>query len=366
MKINLCRAGSALAAVLLATAWAAAGEFGRGVYVLTSTNNPGGNEVGVFELTTGGTPSLNMVNMLPTGGNGGASTNAGILQFNNGLGAVANYGSNTVTQLVREGESIGIGQTINLAQGCTKPASVAFSGGQPFSFFVGHLLVVGANCAESHEWPSGKLDGRVVSLTDPTAAQIAAGQTWAAVTLADPTPTGTGSVLQLGLTQFGALNGTSATVTLPPGANVVPLGEAFWGDLLGFTPAHSPDSFAILNKGGTVFPVTGPTPPYPTNAPCWVAKGAGNIWYTGNSPGMAISIFFSDGQGGAFYKSIPLPGSPSDITVSPDGKLLAVIYSAGGEAYVAVYSIDNFGDLTPVATASYAGVASFSGVAFSE
>jgi hypothetical protein len=149
---------------------------------------------------------------------------------------------------------------------------------------------------------------------------------------------------------------------------VVPLGEAFWGDLLGFTPAHSPMSFAILNKGGMVSPVTGPTPPFPTNAPCWVAKGAGNIWYTGNSPGDAISIFFSDGQGGAFYKSEPLPGSPSDITVSPDGKLLAVIYSTtAGEAYVAVFSIDSFGDLTPVATSSSSvGVASFSGVAFSE
>jgi hypothetical protein len=365
VKINLCRAGSAVAAVLLATAWAAAGDFGRGVYVLTSTNNPKGNDVVVFELTSGGTPSLNMVNMLPTGGNGGASTNAGILQFKDNLGAVANYGSNTVTQLVREGDFIGIGQTINLAQNCTNPASVAFSGGQPFSFFVGHLLVVGANCAESHEWPSGKLDGTVVSLTDPTAAQIAAGQTWAAVTLADPG--GTGSVLQLGLTPFGALNGTSTTVTLPSGANMVPLGEAFWGDLLGFTPAHSPMSFAILNKGGMVSPVTGPTPPFPTNAPCWVAKGAGNIWYTGNSPGDAISIFFSDGQGGVFYKSVSLPGSPTDITVSPDGKWLAVIYSAGGDAYVAVYSIDSYGDLTAVATSSpVSGVASFSGVAFSE
>jgi hypothetical protein len=126
-------------------------------------------------------------------------------------------------------------------------------------------------------------------------------------------------------------------------------------------------SFAILNKGGMVSPVTGPTPPFPTNAPCWVAKGAGNIWYTGNSPGDAISIFFSDGQGGVFYKSVSLPGSPTDITVSPDGKWLAVIYSAGGDAYVAVYSIDSYGDLTAVATSSpVSGVASFSGVAFSE
>jgi len=351
VKINLCRAGSALAAVLLATAWAAAGQFGRGVYVLTSTNNASGNDVVVFELNTEGTPSLNMVNMLSTGGNGGASTNAGILQFNFDSGAVANYGSNTVTQLVREGNFIGIGQTINLAQGCLKPDSVALSRNQ--------LFVVGANCAETHAWPSGQVDGPVVSLSDPSAAQIAVGNTWAAVTMSS------GSLLQLPLTRRGTLSGTYTPVTLLPGASLVPLGEAFWGDILGFTPAHDMYNFAIVSKG-TEYPTPGAQPSYPTNAPCWVAKGAGNIWYTGNSPGKAISIFFSDGQGGAFYKSVPLPGSPTDITVSPDGKLLAVIYSTDSEAYVAVYSIDSYGDLTAVATSSSLGVAAFNGVAFSE
>jgi hypothetical protein len=147
---------------------------------------------------------------------------------------------------------------------------------------------------------------------------------------------------------------------------MVPLGEAFWGNVLGFTPAHSPDSFAIVDENGEVNAVIGPTPSYPVNAPCWVAKGAGNIWYTGNSPGQAISIFFSDSQGGVFYKSLPLPGSPTDITVSPDDNWLAVIYSAGGNAYVAAFSIDSYGDLTQVATSSAPGVAAFSGVAFSE
>jgi len=353
VKINLHRAGSALAAVLLATAWAAAGEFGRGVYVLTSTNNPGGNDVVVFELTTGGTPSLNMVNMLSTGGMGGASTNAGILQFSFDSGAVANYGSNTVTQLVREGNFIGIGQTINLASGCMKPDSVALSRDQ--------LFVVGATCAETHAWPSGQVDGPVVSLSDPSAAQIAVGNTWAAVTLSD------GSLLQLPLTWRGTLRGTSNSIPLQMDADSVPLGEAFWGDILGFTPAHSEENFAIVNNG-VEYPIPG-TPFSSGQAPCWVAKGAGNIWYTGNSPGAAISIFFSDGQGGAFYKSVPLPGSPTDITVSPDGKLLAVIYSTPApeaEAYVAVYSIDSYGDLTAVATSSSVGVAAFSGVAFSE
>jgi hypothetical protein len=97
-----------------------------------------------------------------------------------------------------------------------------------------------------------------------------------------------------------------------------------------------------------------------------VAKGPGNIWYTGNSPGHAISIFFSDGHGGVFYKSVPLPGAPSDITVSADHRWLAVIYSAGGDAYVGVFAIDGHGDLTPVATSSSIGVGSFSGVAFSQ
>jgi hypothetical protein len=352
MKINLCRAGAMLAAVFLTTAWAIAGEDGRSVFVLTSTNNASGNDVVVFKLDTAGTPSLSLVDMLPTGGNGGASTNAGILQFRDDLGAVANYGSNSVSQLVRYDDFIGMGLTIKLATGCVKPDSVALT--------KEHLFVVGTNCAESHAWPSGSVDGGVVALTDPSAAQIATGKSWAAVTLTS------GSVLQLPLTQYGALSGASTTVALPGDADTVPLGEAFWGDLLGFTPAHSVDSFAIVDESRMVFPIAGPTPSYPTNAPCWVAKGPGSVWYTGNSPGHAISIFFSDGQGGVFYKSLPLPGAPTDITVSRDGKWLAIIYAAGGEGYVSVYGIDAYGDLTPVATSNSIGVAAFNGVAISQ
>ncbi|MFZ3258751.1 MAG: hypothetical protein WA170_16805, partial [Candidatus Acidiferrales bacterium] len=206
----------------------------------------------------------------------------------------------------------------------------------------------------------GRVDGTVVTLPDTSAAQIAVGRTWAAVTLSS------GFVLQLPLDSYGSLSGATSTIALPSMANNTPLGEAFWGNILGLTPAHSPDSFAIVNESRAVFPVVGPTPPYPTNAPCWVAKGAGNIWYTGNSPGDAISIFFSDGEGGVFYKSVPLPGSPTDITVSPDRKWLAVIYTAGGEAYVAVFSMDAHGDLTPAAKSDPIGVAGFSGVAISE
>jgi hypothetical protein len=352
-KSFLWRSGFALAAICFTSALAFAGEPEGGALVITSTNNASGNAVVVFKLDTAGTPSLTLAQTLNTGGKGGASTNAGILQFKDGLGAVANHGSNTVSQLVRNGRSVAIGKTIYMAPECTNPDSVALTRG--------HLFVVGANCAESHAWPWGNVDGPVVNLSNPSAAQIAVGKNWAAVTMSS------GSLLQLPLTnEDGVLNGTSTAIPLPSNADMVPLGEAFWGDVLGFTPAHSPDSFAIVDEDGNLAPIAGPTPSFPVNAPCWVAKGPGNIWYTGNSPGHAISIFFSDSHGGVFYKSVPLPGGPTDITVSPDRKWLAVIYSAGSNAYVAVFAIDDHGDLTSVATSSSIGVASFSGVAISQ
>jgi hypothetical protein len=352
-KLRLWRLGWMPAALLLASATAVQGQSARSPLIVTSTNNADGNTVLVFRLNTEGDRSLELTQRLPTGGKGGASTNAGIVQFEGELGAVANYGSNTVSQLVRRRDAIAIGPTIPLAPDCMKPDSVALTRD--------HLYVVGASCAESHAWPGGGVDGPVVSLPDPSAAQIAVGENWAAVTLSS------GSLLQLPLTREGGVfDGTSTPISLPSDADMVPLGEAFWGNVLGFTPAHSPDSFAIVDENGNLNAVAGPTPSYPVNAPCWVAKGKGNIWYTGNAPGLAISIFFSDSQGGVFYKSVPLPGFPTDITVSRDGQWLAVIYSAGSDAYVAVFSIDRYGDLKQVATSGATGVASFSGVAFSE
>jgi hypothetical protein len=350
LKTILC--SGMLAVMFLAVASATAAEHERDILVLTSTNNPGGNDVVVFELEVSGTPSLSLVNMLPTGGNGGAGGNGGSLQFGDVFGAVANYGSNSVSQMMRDGNSIRIVRTISLASGCTNPVSVALTENS--------LFVVGTNCAESHAWPWEHLDGTVVALPDSSAGQIAVGESWAAVTLKS------GSVLQLPLNEKGMLSGTSAKITLPADADMVPLGAAFWGDILGFNPAHSPDSFALMDMAGNVSPVVGPQPAYPTNAPCWLAKGPGSVWYSGNSPGDAISIFFSDGQGGVFYKSVPLPGAPTDITVSEDQKWLAVIYTTvSGDAYVAVFAIDAYGDLSPVATSSPIAGA-FNGVAISQ
>jgi len=346
-------AGSLFAAIVLTASAAVASEPERSDLILTSTNDPAGNAIVVFHLGAGATPELSYVATVPTGGKGGAGGNAGILGFDRDSGgAVANFGSNSVAVFGRDGDTVRVRHTVPLASGCLKPDSVALSHD--------HLFVVGANCAESHLWPSGALSGAPVHLTDPSAAQIAVGETWAAVTMTS------GSVLRLPLRADGFLSGAAIPLVLPADANNTPLGEAFWGNVLGFTPAHSPDSFAIVNSKGTVFPVAGPTPPFPANAPCWVAKGGGNVWYTANSPGHAISIFFSDNAGGVFYKSIALRGAPTDITVSHEARRLAVIYAASDGAHVAVFSIDAYGGLTLMATSAPIGVASFSGVAISD
>ena len=341
-------------AVIFACSMAAAADAQeRSTYVLTSTNNAQGNAVAVFRLNDGQKPSLSLAYMLRTGGKGGASNNAGIVQFKDDYGAVANYGSNTVSELVRRGDAISMSKTIHLASDCKQPDSVALKHD--------HLFVVGANCAESYTWPEAYPDGTPVSLEDNSAAQIAVGRTWAAVTLVS------GSVLQLPLThEDGALNGTSKTIELPEDANNTPLGEAFWGDLLGFNPAHSPDSLALINANAEVTPILGPAPAFPINAPCWLAKGPLSVWYAGNSPGQAVSIFFTDGQGGSFYKSVPVPGVATDITVSRDQKWLAVIYTATDGAHIAAFAIDEHGDLKQMATSPSIGAATFSGVAFSE
>lgn len=351
-KFSPWRISVVAAAMSLAGLAAASGQE-RSTLILTSTNDSAHNSVVVFRLNSHGTPSLAPTQSIPTNAKGGAANNSGILQFQGDFGAVANFGSNSVTQLSRRGDFIGVSRYISLASDCTSPDSVALTRDE--------LYVVGTDCAETHAWPSGRLDGAVVPLADKSAAQIAAGNTWAAVTFTS------GSVLQLGLSGHdAALNGSSTTITLPEDANNTPLGAAFWGDVLGFTPAHSTDSFAIVDSDRNVFPIVGPSPAFPTNAPCWVAKGPNSIWYTANSPGQAISIFFSDDKGGAFYKSVALPGTPTDITVSPDQNWLAVIYSAAGAAHIAVFSIDNHGDLTLAATSPAIGAAHFSGVAISQ
>src|ERR1700756_2689025 len=79
-KPSLWRSGLMLA-IFASGALAAVGQRNRTPLVLTSTNDPSGNALVVFRRNSGASPSLSWSETLRTGGQGGASTNAGILQF---------------------------------------------------------------------------------------------------------------------------------------------------------------------------------------------------------------------------------------------------------------------------------------------
>jgi len=202
------RAAAAACASLLLASLALADDADRGVLVLTSTNAASGNQVLVYQLENGAAPTLSLVQTLPTGGLGGAGGNAGILQMKDDFGAVANYGSSSVSELVREGDYVQVRGQIKLAPGCAKPDSVAITRDQ--------LFVVGANCLESHLWPSGIQDGALVHLSDASAAQVVVGKTWGAVTFTS------GALGRVSLTGWGALSGSISSVALPGTANNTP------------------------------------------------------------------------------------------------------------------------------------------------
>ena len=82
---------------------------------------------------------------------------------------------------------------------------------------------------------------------------------------------------------------------------------------------------------------------FPPGTQFWVYSSTGTLTLAGDP-----AIFLTDAMGGTFYKSVPLAGVPTDITVSRDQHWLAVIYSNAGNGYVEVFSIDAYGDLTPV------------------
>src|ERR1700722_15468734 len=116
-------ASSVLAVTLFSSAAAVADEHDRSVLVLTSTNGSSTNSGDVFKLDTEGTPSLSLHATLPTGGVGGAPAggNAGMLQFKDDLGAVANFGSNTVSRLERVEDSIIVAGAVHLLPACVPP-----------------------------------------------------------------------------------------------------------------------------------------------------------------------------------------------------------------------------------------------------
>ncbi len=309
----------------------------------------GGGSAPLFLTATNGANNLlaivntqtKQTSYVPTGGQGGASGNAGGVAVEGKMAAVVNFNSSNVTIFVRHGESMEPTQTIQTA---SKPVSVAF--GQ------GHLVVLELTMAESFPAYGNSVtataDGSAPLLKlDGSAAQIITFDGGVVYTEKS------GSVAQLNLSSNGmpGLSGPNTPIQLPAAPNNnTPFGLIGRGANVYLTIAHS-DLEALVVNGQIISTAAGPMPYTDASgniihAPCWNAL-AGQFLYSADSPGSQLLRYLVSDTNIFFDKAgvAKLGGAPTDLTVS--GNLLGVIDGGNGTtSNASVFAIDSEGELT--------------------
>jgi hypothetical protein len=301
---------------------------------LTATNGTT-NYLAIVDTRT------SQVTYVPTGGQGGASGNAGGVTVNGKMAAVVNFGSSNVTIFVRHGDAMQPTQLINTS---SPPVSVAFGSD--------HMVVLGLTTAQSFPVYGDSVvpqaDGQVsLLLGDKSAAQIVTYNGGVAYTEK------TGSVAEVTLSTEGnpGLGSTNQAVPLPAAPNNnTPFGLIGRGANIYLTIAHS-DLETLVVNGQIVSTAVGPTPFTNSagaivHAPCWNAL-SGQFLYAADSPGnQLLRYLVSDTS--IFYDKpgvAKLSGSPTDLTVS--GSLLGVIDGGNGTiSNASLFDIDSEGELT--------------------
>jgi hypothetical protein len=192
-------------AVALLTAGAAApGAQVDGTVIVTSSNTAD-NHLRVYD--TAGT----LIQEVPTLGQGGAGGNAGGIATTNGIVAVVNFGSQTVSLFARGEEGFDLRQTVPTN---SQPVSVAFG--------KTHLYVLGTTTVESHRiGPDGveaPADGTAgLLIADGSAAQVGVAGDELIVTEKS------GAIERVQLRE-GAVFGTPVAVALSEGQSNTPFG----------------------------------------------------------------------------------------------------------------------------------------------
>jgi hypothetical protein len=306
---------------------------------------PPGRDPLFLTATNGATNYLAVVNTLtrdlsyvPTGGNGGASGNAGGVAVLGEMAAVVNFGSSNVTIFMRRGNTMQATQMITTS---SKPVSVAFGHD--------HLLVLGQTAAQSFAM-SGTMvatnpDGSVPLIKgDGTAGQIVSFDGGAMFSETSGA---------IGMINFGipGLTGPSVPVALPAAPNNdTPLGMIGRGANVYVTIAHS-DLEALVAGGKIISMAVGPTPFKDSSgnllhAPCWNAL-AGHFLYSADSPGKQLLRYLVSDANIFFDKAAVamLTGPPTDLAV--EGGMLGVIDGGDGTiSNASLFDIDSEGELT--------------------
>ena len=192
------------AVALLTAGIAASAAQGDGTIIVTSSNTAD-NRLLVYD--TAGT----LIQEVPTLGQGGAGSNAGGIATTNGIVAVINFGSQTVSLFSRGEGGFELRQTIPTG---SQPVSVAFG--------KTHLYVLGTATVESHrigsdgvEAPADGTAGLLIA--DGSAAQVGVAGDELIVTEKS------GAIERVQLRE-GAVSGTPVAVALSEGQSNTPFG----------------------------------------------------------------------------------------------------------------------------------------------
>jgi hypothetical protein len=311
--------------VLLITAVAAVHATTNPNTLVVTASNATANQLLVYN--TGG----KLIQTIATGGAGGVSGNAGGIEAYDGLLAVVNFGSKTVSIFERAGNGFHMNQSVPAV---SSPVSVAFGNG--------HLYILGTTRVESHRMFGSVVDSNsdgtvALLLADGSAAQVGVVQNQLIITEKGST---TGTIETVNLTAEGAVSGAATMVQNIPANPLAPFGLVTRGNDAYVTIAHSNE--ITLVRTDKVLTVTGSGT---ESAPCWLTL-EGPFLFSSNSPSKSISRYAVYGQKIVQDAAVAatLNGDPTDIAYG-DG-LVAVIDGSGPVTHLSIFSVDEDGNLT--------------------
>ena len=331
MILRTIRKNVHMASMLLPLVGLAASAQTGTPFVVTASNNATANQLLVY------TPTGNLIQSIPTEGKGGASGNGGGLQTSNGLVAVVNFGSNSVSIFQAAG-GLFLTQVIPTV---TAPVSVAFS--------ATHLYILGAQKVESHlifgNLVAPTADGSSTLLVaDGSAAQVG-------VLTSQIIVTEKSNVIEtFNLLASGAVSGAATSIpgvpAFTPGnpASNEPFGLVTRGNDAYVTIAHD-NAVDLVRNNAILTPGSTNNFTAAQTAPCW-ATLTGPFLYTSNTASQTLSRFAVYGQHIVNDAAVvaTFPGNPTD-NASGEG-LVAAIDGINNLSHLSIFTRDEDGNLT--------------------
>jgi hypothetical protein len=337
----MMKKSTVLAAVALLTVASIASAGDRDQALVVTSSNTVNNQLLVYD-TAG-----NLLESVPTLGQGGVSGNAGSVATNNGTVAVANFGSQTVSLFSLADAGFELRQLVPTT---SQPVSVAFG--------KDHLYILGTTTVESHQIGRDGVDAvadGVVGLiaADGSAAQVGVVGDQLIVT----EKSGTVENVEL---RSGAVAGSPSAV--PTEGRNSPFGFAIRGSNAYVTFAGS-DLVGVVKNGTLIAAAATGTPGGAgQHSPCWAAL-VGPYLFTTNSPSHSISRLVAGGSNIALDAPVVAQTGGAPIDVAADGNLLAVLDS-GGVSHLTQFRVDDDGNLTQTASTPIASPANGVAIVF--